>query len=165
MLMKQGKYRARIEDYGVFQSTAGQQHLTVFVRFTPTGYYDPSTGEITACDPETREYTKAITEKTFGWVRSDLKAIGYDRDSLRDFDPEAPGAADLFGGEIDVVCDHEEYNGHVRERWSIYHERRRKRVDPGRLADLDARFGDQPKRHLGSKQPPTPPAPSDDDPF
>jgi hypothetical protein len=165
--MKQGKYHARIEDYGVFQSTAGQQHPTVFVRFTPTGYYDPSTGEITACDPETREYTKAITEKTIGWLLSDLKAIGYDRDGLKYLDPEAPGAVDLFDREIDVVCDHEVYDGRVRERWSIYREPRRKRVDAGTLADLDAKFGDQLKQHLGPRQPASPPAPatSDDDPF
>jgi hypothetical protein len=96
---------------------------------------------------------------------SDLRAIGYDRDGLKYLDPEAQGAVDLFGREIDVVCDHEEYNGEERERWSIYHEPRRKRVDANTLADLDAKFGDQLKRHLGPKQPASPPAPapSDDD--
>jgi hypothetical protein len=167
-MFEKGKYRARIEDYGVFQATFGQQHPTAFVRFTLTGYYDPSTGDLTTCAPASREYTKAITENTIQWLLSDLKSIGFDRDGLRFFDPESPGAADLFGREIDVVCDHEEYQGKGQERWSVYREPRRKRVDAGVLAALDARYRDEVKKVFGPQKPaPTvPPVPAPpDDPF
>src|SRR5262245_13390938 len=120
MLMEKGKYRGRVTDYGVFKSTAGQQHDTVFVSFQLIGAYDSTTGELGPCAAAARTYTKAITAKTIDWVTSDLKAIGFDRDSFRCLDPEVPGAVNLFGREIDVVCDHETYNGTTRERWSIH---------------------------------------------
>src|SRR5437660_10738467 len=111
MLLPQGRYRARVEDYGVYQSTAGQQLPTVFVSFQLVGRYDPSSGVLGDCPPVTRTYSKAISPKTINWVLSDLKAIGYDREGFRYLDPEVPGAVNLFGREIDVVADHEDYEG------------------------------------------------------
>jgi hypothetical protein len=168
MQMPKGKYRARIADYGVFQSTVGQQHPTAFIRFTLVGVYDPSTGALGECPAETREYLKAITPNTIGWLLSDLKAVGYDRDSLSAFDPEAPGAVDLFGRELDVACDHETYDGVTRERWSVHREPRRQRVGRDELARLDTTYADQIRRVLGDGQPAAAPAvtsPADDEPF
>src|SRR5436305_14882406 len=102
MQIEQGNYRGRIGDYGVYQSTAGQQHPPVFVTSGLTGRYDPATGELGPCPPETRTYTKAITSKTIDWVLADLKAIGFDRDGFRYLDPEVPGAVNLFDKEVDV---------------------------------------------------------------
>jgi hypothetical protein len=164
----EGKYRARIEDYGVFQSVKGQQHPTVFIRFTLIGRYDPASGEVDDCPAETREYLKAITEKSIDWVLSDLKTIGYDREGFRHFDPEAPGAADLFGREFDAVCDHKTYDGNTREEWSIYREPRRKRVDRDELARLDGVYADKIRKVLGDGQPkaaPAPVVPNDDKQF
>jgi hypothetical protein len=151
MEIKPGKYRGRIEDYGVFQSTVGQQHPTVFVRFLLVGRYDPSSGELGPCPAETREYLKAITPNTIGWLLSDLRAIGYSRNGLHHFDPEAEGAEDLFGREIDIVCYHETYKGSTRERWSISGTRRRQRVGADVLARLDAEHADALRKILGSE--------------
>src|SRR4051812_49380472 len=123
-VMPEGKYRARVEDYGVFQSSAGNQHPTAFVRFRLTGRYGGPGDRLEECPKESREYFKAITEKTIVWLLSDLQAIGFDKDGLKFFDPETPGAADLFGREIDVACEHGEYEGTTRERWSIYREKK-----------------------------------------
>jgi hypothetical protein len=168
MQFVKGKYRVRIEDYGVFQSVKGQQHPTVFVRFTLVGVYNPTTGEVDECPAEAGEYTKAITDKTIDWVLSDLKAIGYDGVKLEQFDPEAPGAANLFGREIDVVCEPETYEGKTRERWSIYREPQRKKMGRDALARLDGVYADKIRKVLGDGQPkaaPAPVAPNDDKPF
>ena len=149
MTIEPGKYRSRITDYGVTQSQGGQQHPTVFISFELIGQYDPETGELQPCDPETRSYFKAITPKTINWLLADLKAIGYDRPGLEYLDPEVPGAADLFGREIDVACEHEIYDGRARERWSIHRERTREKIGREGLARLDAQYGDQIRRVLG----------------
>src|SRR4051812_30196758 len=149
MQFEPDKYRGAVRDYGVFKSPVGQQHLTVFVSFEVTGRYDPSTGELEPCSPETRTYEKAVTPKTVDWVLSDLKVIGYDKDGFKYLDPEAPGSVNLFGKEIDVVCEHETYEGSVRERWSIYREPARKRVAPGDLEQLDAQYGEKIKKAFG----------------
>ena len=153
MLLDKGRYRGRISDYGVYQSTAGQQHPTVFVSVELTGRYDPATGQLVPCPAETRTYFKAITEKTIDWVLSDLKAIGYDKDGFKYLDPEVPGAVDLFGKEIDVACDHETYEDAVRERWSIHREPTRKKVRRGELDRLDAQFTDHLRKAFADGKP------------
>jgi hypothetical protein len=164
-MLEPGKHRGRVTDYGVYQSTAGQQHQTVFVTFELIGQYDPHTGELVPCPAETRTYTKAITERTIDWVIADLKAIGYDRDGFRYLDPEVPGAVNLFGREIDLDCDHEVYDGKARERWSIHRERTRKKLRRDELTTLDAQYGDKLRRAFGGAKPAVPPAsePSADD--
>jgi hypothetical protein len=149
MTLEPGRYRGRIRDYGVEQSQAGQQHPTVFIAFDLVGQYDPTTGELLSCPTANRTYFKAITNKTIGWLLADLKSIGFTQ-GFEYFDPETPGAADLFDREIDVVCEQESYDGQTRERWSIYRERTRERVRRDVLASLDAQYGDQIKRILGT---------------
>jgi hypothetical protein len=149
MPIEPGKYRGRITDYGVIQSQAGQQHRTAFIAFDIVGQYDPTTVELQTCEPANRTYYKAITPKTIEWLLADLKAIGLDR-GFEYLDPETPGAVNLFDREIDVVCEHETYQGQTRERWAIHRERTREKVGREGLALLDAQFGDQIRRVLGA---------------
>jgi hypothetical protein len=142
-MFEQGKYRGRIVDYGIFRSQAGQQHPTVFIDFDLLGQYDPVTGELVECPPESASYLKAITPKTIDWVLSDLKAVGYDRPGFEYLDPETPGAVDLFGREFDAVCDHEVFEGDTRAKWSIARDRARAKVDRDELARLDNLYADQ----------------------
>jgi hypothetical protein len=157
MPFEPGDYRGRIVDYGVYQSTVGQQHPTVFVTFDVIGRYDPGTDELGSCPPGTRTYSKAITPKTIDWVLADLRAVGFDKDGFTYLDPEVPGAVNLFDREIDVVCDHESYDGSVRERWSIYREPARKRVARGDLEQLDAQFADKLRKAFGGAPQPAAP--------
>ena len=150
MMIDPGKYRGLIKDYGIVKSQAGQQLPTAFISFELVGQYDPTTGELAPCHTTTRTYFKGISPKTIGWLLADLKAIGYDRPGLEYLDPETPGAADLFDREIDVVCEHEAYEGQTRERWSIYRERTREKVRREDLARLDAEFSDQIKKVFGT---------------
>jgi hypothetical protein len=136
-----GKYRGRIRDYGIYQSPVGQQLPTIYVSFDLIGRYEPTTDRLAPCESTTRTYEKAITDRTIGWVIADLRSIGYDRPALNQFDPEAEGAADLFGREIDLDCKHEIYEGSVRERWSIFRELKRKKLATEALNQLDALFG------------------------
>jgi hypothetical protein len=152
MPLDPGRYRGRIRDYGVTQSQAGQQLPTVFIAFDLIGQYDPTTGELQSCPANTRTYFKSVSARTIDWLLSDLRAIGYDSPGLEFLDPETPGAANLFHREIDVVCDHETYQGQTRERWSIFREQRRERIGRDALARLDAQFADQIRRVLGTTQ-------------
>jgi hypothetical protein len=151
--METGKYRGRIVDYGVFQTTAGQQHPTVFVTVELLGRYGDNTADVILCPTETRTYTKAITPKTIDWLIADLKAIGYDKGGFGYLDPEVPGAVDLFGREIDLACDHEPFEGKVYEKWSIHREPTRKKLGRDELSRLDAEYGDKMKRAFGAAMP------------
>jgi hypothetical protein len=153
MVISEGVYRGRIRDYGIVKSQAGNQHPTVFIDFTVIGRYNAATGELESCPEVRRSYFRAITERTVSWLLSDLKTIGYDRPGFQYFDPEVPGAVDLFNREIDVDCEHETYNGQPRERWSIHRKRNRDKVGRGELSKLDAIYADKLKRILGSSAP------------
>jgi hypothetical protein len=158
MTFDEGTYRGCIKNYGVMRSQVGKLFPTAFIEFDVIGQYDPSTGQIVPRPPATRSYRKAITPKTVGWLAADLKAIGYDRPDLASFDPEAPGAVDLFGREIDVDCEHEVYQGQTRERWSIHREINREKLRRDDLASLDAQFGDTFRRVFGAQTPTVAPA-------
>jgi hypothetical protein len=162
MLIEIGNYRGRIVDYGVYQSTAGQQHPTVFVTVELLGRYGDNTAELIPCPVEKRTYEKAITPKTIDWVLADLKAIGYDQNSFQYFDPEVPGAANLFGREIDVDCNHEVYEGKTRERLSIHRAPSRKKLRREALAALDAQYADTLRRAFGGAKPSVAPASAPD---
>jgi hypothetical protein len=149
-----GRYHGRIKDHGIFKPQAGQQHPTVRIDVDLTGRYDPATGERGPCAPGTRTYSRAITPKTINWVRAELRAIGYDRHELRYFDPQMPGAENLIGREIDVVCKYETYKGGMSERWSIYLEPARKeKLTQIDLEALDARFGEESEKASGDGPP------------
>jgi hypothetical protein len=152
MRYEPGRYRGIVEDYGFYRSSAGQHFPTVFIDFDLIGHYDPKTGELGACPPGTRTFWRAITSKTYDWVLSVLKSVGYDRDELKYFNPEVPGAVDLFGREIDVGCYHETYEGTVRERWEIGRAPRTK-LTLGELEELDAQFGKTLERKSGDGLP------------
>jgi hypothetical protein len=125
----------------------------VFVTFDVMGRFDPDTGELGPCPPGTRTYDKAITPRTIEWLLSDLKAIGLDKAGLTYLNPEVPGAVDLFGREIDVACDHEIYEGRVRERWAIRREPARTKLAPGDLEELDSQYAEELKKAFGSPPP------------
>jgi hypothetical protein len=163
MLIDSGKYRGRVVDYGVFESTAGKQHKTVFVAFELLSKYASDTEALIPCPGEKRTYIKAITPKTIDWVLADLKAIGYDRVAFRYLDPEVPDAVNLFGREVDVDCDHEVYEGKTRERWSIHREPSRKKLGRDELAALDAQYADNLRRAFGGAKAAVAPAPDADE--
>jgi hypothetical protein len=156
-MMRDGKYRGRITNYGVSRSQAGKQPA-VFIEFLVIGRYLEENGQLVACEQARRTYFKAITPKTIEWLASDLKAVGYDRPGLEYLDPETPGAVDLFGTEIDVVCEHETYEGRPRERWSIHRESNREKLRRDELAGLDLQFADAFRRIIGAGKPTVAPA-------
>ena len=151
------------------QSQAGQQHPTVFITFELVGQYDPTTGELDALPgghPDLLQGDHAEDDR--------LAARRPQGDRLRPAGPRVPrprdpGAADLFDREIDVVCEHETYEGQTRERWSIHRERTREKLGREDLARLDAQFGDQIRRVLGAGDTAVAPPPvteiNDDNPF
>jgi hypothetical protein len=149
-MIEQGRYRGRIVKYGVTRSQTGKKHPTVFIQFALIGRYDLSRGQLVQCPEAERTYFKAVTPNTIDWLVADLKAIGYDKPGLEYLDPDVPGAVNLFGVEIDVDCDYDDYDGRDRERWSIHREPNREKLHRDELATLDAEFADTFKRILGA---------------
>jgi hypothetical protein len=130
----------------------------VYVEFVLIGGYDEETGQLRPCPALKRTYYKAITPNTIDWLASDLKAIGFDGPGLEYFDPETPGAANLFGTEIDVICEHETYDGRPRERWSIHRASGREKLRRDELAGLDLQFAGAFRRIMGAVKPAVPSA-------
>jgi hypothetical protein len=73
-----------------------------------------------------------------------------------------PGAVDLFNREIDLICDHETYQGSARERWSIFRKPTLEKLDRNELRRLDAEFEDELRRAFGPGKPATDPSPDAD---
>jgi hypothetical protein len=154
MMLESARYLGRIKDYGIYQSTAGEQHRTVFIACELKGRYEAD-GELVPCPPEQRTYFKAITKKTIAWLLADLKSIGYDRAGFQYLDPEVPDAVDLFDRGIDLVCDHETYQGSTRERWSNFRKPTLEKLDRNELRRLDSEFEDELRRAFGPGKPAT----------
>ncbi len=150
-----GKYRGKVIDYGIMPGT-DSKNPQVFIEFELLGRYGP-TGELAPCLPGRRTYFKAVTPNTVNWLIEDLKTLGYDRDGLKFLDPSVIGAADLYGHEADLLCEHEVWQGNARERWSIFRDRHRERANADELAALDARYADEFHRAFGGTTPPSPP--------
>jgi hypothetical protein len=55
MMLESARYLGVVVDYGVFRSTAGEQHRTLFIACELKRRYDAD-GELVPCPPEKRTY-------------------------------------------------------------------------------------------------------------
>jgi hypothetical protein len=60
-----------------------------------------------------------ITEKTLPRVIDDLHRLGYVGKTLAGVDPDTRGFHDFRGAKIELVCEHEEGEKGLFERWSL----------------------------------------------
>ena len=71
---------------------------------------------------------------------------------MQELDPTHPNAFDATGLEIDVQCEHEEYEGKDRERWQLPRGGMElNQLDKKGLAGLQAMFGNKLKAAFGGK--------------
>jgi hypothetical protein len=111
-----GASKARVTDQGYTKSKNGNPMF--FLQFQVLEQVGAD-GTARACPQLERTYFKALTEKTIGWLCSDLKAIGVELDKPWQLDPQAEGAINLIGREITAYCAHADYQGEKREQWDI----------------------------------------------
>ena len=75
--------------------------------------------------------------------------FGYDRDDLNGLNPDESGAFDFTGGEFNVSCKHDTYQGTAKEKWSLF---KSKKLSKDRFLALSQRFSPKVKE-MKSQQP------------
>jgi hypothetical protein len=152
---EKGKYQAEIVTQG-FEEVQNEKHTPYFyLMLKIVGRYDAD-DTLRACPQAEREYRQYInTETGVRILGGELRALGVDVAGLTQLRPGEPNHVSLVGRRIDVMCDHESYNGKPRERWRI--PRSRRKLDVATIRQLDDQFG-----HLlrGNNPPPPPPPPA-----
>jgi hypothetical protein len=169
-----GSYMARVTTWGLSE-TKHKKTPQFFIRFKPLGKINPNdpTGPLMGCPDYERTIYRVITQNTAQYVIEDLERLGYDKSSFKFLDPAVEGAHSFEGLEIQVRCDHEEYEGTLQERWNLDRDGGPLEVPPldsKRVRQLDAMFGKSLKGNGSKKSTPaespgetTETVPADDD--
>lgn len=92
-----------------------------------------------------------------------LSHLGYDKDSLKFLDPNQQGFFDFTGKRCDLWCKLEEYNGQMKEKWSVSTPRPPVTpIEDKELRRLDSLFGKAIRARRGpgipAVEPASPPA-------
>jgi hypothetical protein len=155
-----GKYQAKVLDQGFEE--ASTKTVCFFLQLSVLGRYDEQ-GKLQECPHYERVYKQYLANDTGANIlKGDLKSLGVEVNDLTQLDLDAPGAISLRDRVIDVVCDHDTYNGKTVERWQI--RRRRNKLDSNSVRALNDKFGHLFRGGNGQPLPPAPPArPNDSD--
>jgi hypothetical protein len=145
-----GKYRIRITDQSLGENRNGNPELQL--RFDVIGIHTKA-----GVEEMNGEYPRTIylvmTDGTIGtadkpgWVLEVLRSLNFNGQSFAQLDPSHEKAVSFVGLEIDARCDHEEYDGREREKWSIVRPNASSTLAPAKplekksLRALDAKFG------------------------
>lgn len=115
-LCPKGAYTARVIKQGLFESPKNATlEFKLFVEVFRSADY----GDVPK--PFKKNVTEYITDGTLKYFLPKLRNLGFDGNNLEDLVPGADGKAeqDLTGMEIAVFCNHEEYQGQMREKWGL----------------------------------------------
>lgn len=100
------------------------------------------------------------TESEPGWVLQTIAALGFTGQSFGDLEKH-----NFTGTPFQARCEHDEWDGKEKEKWSVNRARTPKPVKPVEkktLRTLDAKFGKALKAaSAGVTAPPLPPPPAD----
>ena len=115
-------------------------------RFEILGKIDPNDpeGALIPCPNYERTIYRYLTQATHEFVVDDLEFLGYDKGSFKFLDPHVEGAHSFAGQEFNARCDHEDYQGQPKERWSFARRRGPAEIAPlesEMVRKLDAMFG------------------------
>lgn len=118
------------------------------LRVLVKGRVDPEhpDGDLLKCAQNERALYLYITENTAEYVLRDLERIGFDKPSFRYLDPQTENFHNFADAEFEGFCEHEEYEGDMKERWRFAKPRGSQDVTPledGEVRKLDALFGKQ----------------------
>lgn len=151
----EGRYRVRIESQAIAEGkkredgTEGNPSLQIGIM--PIGQYvDNEIEEVHSLYGRT--VYLPLTDGTIGtldnpgWVLMTLRFLGWQGTSFSELDPNEQPCHSFVGLECDAICQHDEYQGKQREKWSIHRPRGQgeaigKTLDKKGLKSLDAKFG------------------------
>lgn len=146
-----GRYHAEIVGQQMAESSNGNPQLILVIRLL--GKLDPADPEtMHHCPADERRVFMTITQKTIDFVLRDLKALGFSKSSFSFLDPNTDGYHDFRGTEVDVSCQHDTYQGEVKEKWQLALNGgfEAKPLDKKNLRKLDSLFGKKLKDAVGS---------------
>jgi hypothetical protein len=132
-----GLYQAEILDHG-FESSRVKGTPGFVLRLRILGRLDAQDA-LHDCPRYERRYTQFLANDTGARILlGDLRALGIELASLLQLDRRTKDHIDLVGRKIRMRCDHENYQGELREKWSI--DRPREKVDVDTLRRLSEQF-------------------------
>jgi hypothetical protein len=138
-----GQYRAKIIDLATGVSkNKNTPYIQIVIE--PAVYLDVANNEELILDVVyERDIKLWLTENTKERVCEDLRRIGYVRDDFNEID-EGPAHDAVVGTEIQVRCEHEEYEGKTWDRFYLSGgggNVERARLTPDKVKKLNALFG------------------------
>jgi len=138
-MFREGLYKVKSLRWGFTQTT--NDHEQFWMQFQVLGEVDPNQlDESKRSEPDTRTWSITLaTDRATEWLISVVQHLGYDGDDLLGLDPDRPGAFNFEGREFVARCKHEEYNGQLREKWTVNTSSRTK-LPADRLVALNGRY-------------------------
>jgi hypothetical protein len=145
-----GRYQGKIVNQILGENSKGNPELQLVVQ--PTAMYDEKGEPCKLSFPYSRTIYLVLTEATIGtpetpgWVVQTLNALGFNGKSFGELEPGQPDSWSCIGQAVDLRCDHDEYEGKEREKWSIARKPNTngtptKTLEKKSLRALDAKYG------------------------
>jgi hypothetical protein len=133
-----GAYVGEVINQGLGESKTGTPffYLKVKVLGTPD-----NEGYVPAAQQYDRTVYFYLSEKSMENTVENLKALGFNGSSLAQLDPDHAKAVSFIGNQVDLYCQHEEYNGDWKEKWNLSRVLAVQTIEPKKLRQLDALFG------------------------
>jgi len=138
-----GRYWGTITSQQLGESSNGNpQFILRFEVLGKINLADPE-GELVAVTQNLeRTIYRAITDNSIDWILQDLEQLGFTGASFAELDPGNEVFQDFSGQEIPIRCEHDTYQGTVREKWSIgVAPSAAKPLEPKAIRQLDSMFG------------------------
>jgi hypothetical protein len=140
---EEGRYRGEIVAQALGENKNGNPEIQITA--TVLALHRPDNSGTDPVPNYERTVFMTITDKTFDWVLETLRSLGWQGTSFKELDPQMEGHFSFVGVECDLLCKHSEWNGTVREKWSILRQGgNRPQVKPlehKAVRALDAKFG------------------------
>src|SRR5262245_32371308 len=139
-MFSEGVYKAKALSWGWAETSNNNPQF--WMKFEVIGVADPNNLEaaVKPCDSGTRTWTiTPSTAKSEDWLISTVQHLGFDGDDVLGLDPDREGAFNFEGVEFFVACKHEEYQGQMREKWSVHSPKAK--LTPDKFLALNQRMG------------------------
>lgn len=125
--------------------TTSNDNPQFVLTFSVSGQVNPADpeGDLLACPAGERNVYRVITDKTIPFVLEDLARLGFVGDDFAQLDLSMPSCQDFTGTEMAFFCQHDTYDGKVREKWGLARGggANVKPLESGELRSLNAMFG------------------------
>ncbi len=119
-MRSEGNYKVKADAWGWSETTNGAPLFWMESKVIGEVDINHPDAALKPCEPGNARWSIApSTPKSEDWLVRTVRALGYDRDDLLGLDPDRPEAFNFEGREFTVQCRHKEYQGQVREEWTV----------------------------------------------